>query len=100
MPPQGVSAPPATPVPQVVPPRQLSWWGNSPMADAIFIYKICFNFQILDQQQQEGEMCDAAMPIVCCRSLIITMLMSSLKRLGRMDGLKHLMSPTLGVAWF
>lgn len=70
------------------------------MVDAILIYKICFHVQILDQQQQDGEVCDAAMPIVCCRSLIITMLMFSLKSLGRMDGLKHLMSPTLGVAWF
>lgn len=39
---------------------------------------------------------NAAMPTVCCRSIIIIRLIFSLKSLGRMDELKHLMSPTLG----
>lgn len=42
---------------------------------------------------------DVAMPTMCCSSLII-MLIFSLKSLGRIDGPKHLVSPTLRVACF
>lgn len=43
---------------------------------------------------------DAVMPTTCCSTLIIIMLIFSLKSLGRIDGPKHLVSPTLRVACF
>lgn len=43
---------------------------------------------------------DAAMPTMCCSSLIIIMLIFSLKSPDHIDELKHLASPTLGVACF
>lgn len=43
---------------------------------------------------------DAAMPAMCCSSLIIIVLIFSLKSLGHIDGPMPLVSPALRVACF